>query len=387
MIQKRLADITAADIQALTDNGACETVTLEFKRDLPGGGDEAKKEFLADVSALANTSGGDLLFGIQEDNGCASAISGTCGQEQIDGELLRLSNILSSGLEPRVRYASHVIPCPEGNVLLLRIEKSWNAPHRVIFKGYDKFFARASTGKYSLDVQQLRRAFIDNGAVADRMRSFRADRLANIIAGVMPVSTNPGPKLVLHLLPFESFFSNPQFDLRRDMSQYSQPLSGISWGERLTFDGKIVTAYAGDAPAPSYTQIYRSGVIEMVDASTLTRAIPGQQRLIPSLAVERQIVTGVQRGIQIMQHIGVTAPVAVAVTLTDVGGMVMGLNDPWNHVMHPILNTHLFFPEAVFNEFTDRIGPLLKPVFDLLWNACGLTESPNFDADGNWRGR
>jgi predicted HTH transcriptional regulator len=76
MISKNLADISAADIQELIDNAVCETTTLEFKQELPGGGDDAKREFLADVSALANTSGGDLLYGVEEDNGCASAISG-----------------------------------------------------------------------------------------------------------------------------------------------------------------------------------------------------------------------------------------------------------------------------------------------------------------------
>ena len=204
MIPKNFAEITAEDIQDLIENSVCESATLEFKRDLPGGGDDARREFLADMSALANTSGGDLLFGIGEENGCAAVVVGI-GTQDVDAELLRLGNILNSGLSPRVRYSSLTIQCPQGAVLLFRVAKSWNAPHRVVFKAWDKFFARSTTGKYPLDVQQLRRAFIENSTVAERMRSFRADRLASIIAGSTPVPMTEGSKLVIHMLSLRCF--------------------------------------------------------------------------------------------------------------------------------------------------------------------------------------
>jgi predicted HTH transcriptional regulator len=177
MIAKNLTDIVPADIEALVANAASESTTLEFKRDLPGGGDEAKREFLADLSALANSAGGDILYGIDEREGVAATITGI-GITDTDTELLRLGNILNSGLEPRIRYSPMVIQCASGTVLLLRIEKSWNGPHRVIFRGYDRFFGRTATGKYPLDVQQLRRAFVENSTVAERLRAFRAERMA-----------------------------------------------------------------------------------------------------------------------------------------------------------------------------------------------------------------
>jgi hypothetical protein len=73
------------------------------------------------------------------------------------------------------------------------------------------------TGKYPLDVQQLRRAFIENSTVTDRMRNFSADHLASIIAGSTPVQMPGTSKVVIHMLPFEAFFSEPQFDLRRPL--------------------------------------------------------------------------------------------------------------------------------------------------------------------------
>ena len=58
---KNLADIRPQDIEALVADATSESTTLEVKRDLPGAEDEAKREFRADVSALANTSGGYLV--------------------------------------------------------------------------------------------------------------------------------------------------------------------------------------------------------------------------------------------------------------------------------------------------------------------------------------
>ena len=59
MLPKQINDITAADIQNLIIAGTEESITLEFKSQLVGDTRDARKEFLADICALANTQGGD----------------------------------------------------------------------------------------------------------------------------------------------------------------------------------------------------------------------------------------------------------------------------------------------------------------------------------------
>jgi hypothetical protein len=389
VIAKNLTDITAADVQELIENSVCETTTLEFKRDLPGAGDDAKREFLADVSALANTAGGDILYGIAEENGCASAISGIAVQN-LDNEVLRLGSILNSGLDPRIRFSHVTLPCLAGTVLLLRVEKSWNAPHRIIFRGYDKFFARTGAGKYPLDVQQLRRAFVENNSIAERIRNFRVERFSNIIAGSTPIPLTRGSKLVIHLLPFDAFWSEREFDVRAQIPfNLLQPLNGGAWNSRLTYEGKLVMDVPHEGASCSYLHLYRNGVIEIVDSYILNRRIPSRPdiRYIPSTATENLVVTGVARGLGLIQHLGVSAPIAVTFGLTNVKDMILITSENWDWFEpQPILNDHLFLPEAIMSELTERIGPLLKPLFDLLWNAGGFEES-NFDAQGTSRPR
>lgn len=58
--------LTAIDIEDLVENEMEESSTLEYKEQLPSGGDEDTREFLYDVAALANGGGGYLVFGIKD---------------------------------------------------------------------------------------------------------------------------------------------------------------------------------------------------------------------------------------------------------------------------------------------------------------------------------
>jgi predicted HTH transcriptional regulator len=158
MIQKPLDAITEADLLALITNKVREGRTIDYKRELPGNSYADKKEFLADVSSFANTGGGDLVNGMDEDQGLPTQLTGfRCTNSDV--EIQRLDSILASGLSPRIRYAARLIPCNAGlKVLVIRVERSWGGPHRVIFSGHDKFYGRNSSGDFPLDVASPRRA-------------------------------------------------------------------------------------------------------------------------------------------------------------------------------------------------------------------------------------
>lgn len=101
MINRRLEDITAADLQDLVANEVREGKTIEYKRDLPGDTKDDRKEFCADVSSFANTGGGDLLLGVEEKDGLAEAFPGV-NVSSTDDATLRLESILRDGIQPRV---------------------------------------------------------------------------------------------------------------------------------------------------------------------------------------------------------------------------------------------------------------------------------------------
>jgi predicted HTH transcriptional regulator len=163
-IPERLADITEEVLLGLIRDKVGEGRTIEYKRDLRANSDPEKTEFLNDVSSFANTDDGDLVFGMDESQGVPTQIVGLQAGD-MDLELRRLDSILASGLDPRIRYWTKVVQCgADKRVLLVRVERSWSGPHRVVFKGYDKFFGRNSAGKYPLDVNELRTAYCASAA-------------------------------------------------------------------------------------------------------------------------------------------------------------------------------------------------------------------------------
>jgi predicted HTH transcriptional regulator len=160
MLDRPLPDLSEQDFASLVTNGVAEGRDIEFKGELPGGSDSEVKEFLADVTSLANTQGGDLIYGIEDRGGVATGATGIVVAD-LNDTLLRLENMIRDGIEPRLTVRMQWVPLTTGNgILVLRIPASLVAPHRVRFKASGKFWSRNSRGKYEMDVHELRHAFM-----------------------------------------------------------------------------------------------------------------------------------------------------------------------------------------------------------------------------------
>lgn len=56
-------------------------------------------------------------------------------------------------------------------------------------------------------------------------------------------------------------------------------------------------------------------------------------------------------------------------------------------VDYPIDKNILQLPEVYIEDFSNDIATSLKPLFDMIWNACGYERSVNYDEKGEWKGR
>jgi predicted HTH transcriptional regulator len=151
-----LEQIAEANLRALIDAKTAEARQIEYKREIYGTNDEARREFLADVSSFANAHGGDLLIGVAASKGIPTSLSPLTGD--VDGEKLRLDNMARTGLEPRIPnlYIVAVPISAGGAVLVIRVPRSYRAPHRVTFRGANRFWARSSGGRYEPNADELR---------------------------------------------------------------------------------------------------------------------------------------------------------------------------------------------------------------------------------------
>lgn len=178
MIQMPLEQIRKEDIESLVTAKVSERRTLEYKQQLRGGSSKDKREFLYDVSSLANAQGGDLVYGIEDERdatGKATGLPATANGVALTNastEIARLENLIRDGIDPRIQGIrwQTVEGFPAGPVIVIRVPKSLVAPHMVIFGGMARFYSRNSTGKYPMDVREIRSAFVESTTIGERVR-------------------------------------------------------------------------------------------------------------------------------------------------------------------------------------------------------------------------
>jgi Schlafen, AlbA_2 len=320
MFDKDFDAISADDLKALVEARIPEGRRLEFKRDHYGRTDEAKREFAADVSAMANALGGYLLVGVAEENGMASKIVGV--EEKDPDKLVRtVTQSIRASIEPpipdvRVRWVE--IGARRG-VLMIQVHRSWNAPHRVTVPRDKRFFLRDENRKHPMTVSELRRAFLFASEIEDRIRRFRTDRLQLLIANEGPLAVDEsGPRLILHIVPRVAFVDGIQ--LRFDPQDTGIPPLGASgWNSMYSLDGLVT--YSGPEErfetVRAFSTLFRNGAAEAV-----AKIYDGERdgrRSLSLTAVEQDVIHGVTAILSTLQRCQVPRPLYLMLSLVGCG--------------------------------------------------------------------
>lgn len=388
MILKDLDSVTIQDVMELKDNGVNESKILEYKKELKLAKDQDRKEFLADISSFANTSGGDIIYGISELSGVPSTLEGI----QIDNlDILKqqIENILRDGLEPRISgYSIKEIQKDQDSFfIIIRIPKSWISPHRVIFNNSGKFYGRNSNGKYELDVSELKRAFSLSESISTKIKQYREERISKIISEDTPIKLTGERKVVLHIVPLVSLVQPQMYDIKiiNRNKELAKPLCCSGWDTIFNFDGIISFDGHLGGTIKSYTQFYRSGIIEAV--TTRLEYFPNENQVsIPSSSFEKHLFEALRTYSKLLKEIGVDFPAYLFVTLINYKGAILAVH---NSIMHfydsiPVDRFILPFPEVYIESNEFNFHNILRPIFDTLWNTCGYERCLNYEQDGSY---
>jgi len=387
-LEKSFEELNEADLLSLVEDKVPEKRAIEYKRELPSDAYESKKEFLADISSLANASGGHAIFGIQEESGLPIAVAGVPCDDP-DREVLRLENLIRDGIEPRLQgVLVREIRLSSGTyAFVLRVPRSWSKPHVVNYKGHWRFYSRNSAGKYPLDASEVRSAFLQSGTLAEKIRLFRDGRLGSIISEQMPTRLIPGARTVLHLVPYAAFEPAVSFPLSAVANNPwpLKPIYGSVTSYRYNFDGFLITNGNEAGLSRGYVQVFRNGIIEAVDGSMLRTR--DNSLTIPSIVFERELIEVVGVYLAAQKQMTVPPPISIMISLLEVSGYVMAVNpqiDIWDEHRHPIDRDTLVLSEIIFESFPSDIARALRLTFDAVWNATGWPTSLSYDDQGEW---
>jgi len=392
MINRRIDEIDQAAIQELVDGQVAEGRTLEYKQQLPGRTDSEKKEFLADVSSFANTSGGDIVYGMVErrdsDGRPTDLPEEARGLADLNlaAERQRLESIVRAGVEPRIPGVRmvQVDGFPDGPALVIRIPRSWITPHMVKFGGTSRFYARNSGGKYQMDVTEIRSSFLRSEEVPKRIREFRDERLGRLLSGESPVSKlHAGPLLVTHTVPVEAIASVQRIDVLDNVPSPSElrPPGASGWDHRYNLDGFLTHNTSAMQPdATAYLQVFRDGRIEAV--RVLDHHDLDDGRYIFAGNITRLILEMAGRSLRVVNSLGLSAPIVVLVSMIGVGGCRVLTSRRGHSAPHALDRDTIVFPDASSNDLAVAPSELLRQVLDLFFQAAGWPQCIYFDAEG-----
>ena len=395
MINKLWDKITKEDIERLVTEAVVESNTLDYKQELPNDSPQSTLNFLSDVAAFANASGGDLIFGIKEKREAGKPTAIPDGFARLkprgtwDETKRRLESIIRTGIEPTLSIQiDHFDGLPEGPVLVVRVPASWAAPHMVTSYGKDtlrpQFYKRHNGGNHPMDIDEIRAAFTLSESRFERLRRFRSKRLSLITEQheSIPAINLAGPRFILHVLPVSSFDLLGTIDISRFASREWGPSPAFNYSERrrtrFNVEGYLILDFTDDDHERfAYTQIFRSGAIE-------TLKVLGNDYIDNNF--EWLIIKHVEEYLRIQQEMNVQTPVLVMLTLSGVNGLP--LIPPPNTPRPPnrFDRDLIFLPECVIDDFDASVATRLKDTFDALYQAAGSPRSPNYDLEGKWIG-
>jgi hypothetical protein len=377
-------EISEEHLRALITNEVREGLKLEYKEGLPGKEPKERREFLADVTAFANAAGGDILFGVREDRDERGAPTGLpqdiCGLPgiNVDAERLRIDSWLRNGVLPRLPAVRirEVLVAGTDPALLLRIPRSWAAPHSVAVDSAIRVYRRNSAGKSPLDFEELKRAILRAESIAERIRSLRRDRILTLESGESPAPLQSGPTTVIHLVPFGAFDLASGLDVSKLQQEVGGRIGSEGYGEglRYTVDGFLVSDIpVGRGPSQSYTLVFRTGVIERAHVLPVS----DEGKWLPIVDLHRVVMDAVSRGFDFYRERGISSPIAVLVSLLHAkGARIPGGGIPRQD--SPIDRDIVFAPEVVAEDLGVEVARLLQPAFDLIWNSAGWPRARDF---------
>lgn len=384
MIPKNFDDINKEDIERLKVNKRQEDRYLEYKSELPTEKEKSKKGFLQEIIAFANTSGGDLLCGITEKKGVPEELIGLQIND-IDKEILRLENMIRDGVSPRIQGIGikPIDGFDKGPIILIRIPKSWNAPHMVTFQTKSGFYSRHNNRKNPMDITEIRNNFLAYGDLSKRIKEFRDERLLKIINKDVPIKLGPKPKTILHIIPVSSFEIGSHIDLKNLMglTKHFIPILGRSNHRHYNIDGYISYEMELEDYSGAYCQLYRNGIIESVEADLSFEY--ENRTAFYSTHFEDKLIHATKNYLSGLKNLEVPFPIILMLSICGAHEKILTI-DGLQRRFIPFDRSTLKFPEVIIEEKDSQIDKLLKPIFDALWNAAGYECSFNYDEDGNW---
>jgi hypothetical protein len=166
-------------------------------------------------------------------------------------------------------------------------------------------------------------------------------------------------------------------------------MSVNGWSHRYNFDGVVTFGGNCGEPTRSYVQVFRSGALEATMAIR-DRASDGNLYLNPWGIEEAilEVLDGDRGYLARYKQNGFEPPFVIALSVLGVkGGMLCPPRQHHIENLYEIEHDSLLLPDVLIQDYEAPIHTVMRPAFDSLWQAFGVSKSLCYDENGDWFGK
>lgn len=376
-------NITQSSIQRLIDDQVTEGQDLEYKQNIfPDGkfDGKIKNKMLKEVTAFANSTGGTMIIGIEEDDQhCPKNLVGSgLSMSQYDTWHASFNQIIQANILPRLHgLVCTSVPLDNGQIaIVIFIPRSYSRPHCCKIDGRQEYHMRVGNIMRTMEIEDLRKAFLYTNGLQDKIRQFHNERISMIMANECIGNMGTGPKIVFHIIPEWSFELGNMIDLNYFRTNpHFGPFSGNSSRHRYNIDGIYAYNQNNKGVLNTYTQVFHNGIIEATEIRCFAGCVFNNERDV-NYNFDWDSLQGM-----VLKFMKIYAEMLEKNHVPK----------PW-HILGTILNGKGYFTSRsmIISDVLDRdiinsldgictddntIQDALKPVFDSLSNAFGYSQS------------
>lgn len=246
LLGSRIELVQHADLMALISNHVPEAFDLDFKSEMYGPTERDRRDAATDVAALANTAGGLLILGIEEDDQARATAAPGLGLSEADER--RIRQIVGSQVVPMPLIDVLRVEDPNRSghgLVLIAVPRSPLAPHAVVVNDGLRYPRRNGATTRYLSEPEVADAYRDRFAAlrrqADRANEVEKDALNRLS------TTEDQAWIVMSLVPDLAgslVVNQAALNAARDEMIGRQPLimpTGLSW-QRVSIGRRRILA-------------------------------------------------------------------------------------------------------------------------------------------------
>ena len=405
---KPFAEITADDARSLIVRQVREDRTIDFKQDLSLAKDGDRRELLKDVTAMANTGGGTLLYGAVEgesdESGQIVSLNGM--QFSPDEVQSTITHLIRDGVEEPIPGLLHrALPLGDGTHLyVIRVPASHRAPHLFKFgKQRHNFYFRATTSNNPMTMSQIREAVLRSATARERAVAL-IDQRTELARGTARARERwsstpqhdrlcrPG-QMLLHVLPLSAPEGGVDLADPAIVERFGQvPPPGRESGAgtvRHALEGLYSETAHRDIVGPCvYALLLREGGVEFFEAGI---GRPGPDALEDTARLnvhklETRVLRALGEAAKLTEEGLLPLPVVISLQLLEMRGIHLFTSArvwvPDDGITRPFQYDEIPIAPAVITSWGAEAELAAKRLFDVIWQACGYLRSFHYDDDG-----